>query len=484
MTSIEQENQPAADRLLRFLGSPLAILLVLAVATVLRAWKLTDWSLWEDEETSIYFSQNPGKPFPRFFPIFFLSLRGLYEVAGVSVAAGRVLSATIGVLSVWLVYAGVRRLISREVALLAALFLAINLGHLFWSQSIRYFILLLVFQMLSMYWFLEGMERGKYGTILLSNLAFAFALLTHFSALLLTPVFIAYLFLVMCGRQSGGAYRLKGYLAFCVPHAIIVGLCIWQIADLHGVLGGMARAWARDPIRLLTRVAGYFGIPLVALGLLAPVMAFKAPKRILLFLVIGSFLPILELAVIARLELANVTWFYGLFALAGLVTLAAATIVSLHERGYTKSAMVSAAAVGVYSILLLVGYYGGMHGDRPRWQEAARFLSGQADVAVGSENNPDIFATVPGVVAFYLGVAPEETMDQSLVKRVPLLPPLRRPTVDQWYVVEGAHASPEYQTWLEKHCTLEATFEAHTGPKDRTIRVYRYPGEPPGLPRR
>ena len=150
----------------RLLASPWAILVVVAVAVVLRAWGASEWSLWEDEETSIYFSQQPDKPFPRFFPLFFLALKGVYQLTGVSVAAGRMLAAAFGIVSIGLVYAMARRLLSREIAVLAALLLTLNLGHLFWSQSIRYFTLLFVLELLSMYWFLEGFERRKIGLFL------------------------------------------------------------------------------------------------------------------------------------------------------------------------------------------------------------------------------------------------------------------------------------------------------------------------------
>src|SRR5947207_2306009 len=97
---LENKHQTAGNRIMRFLGSPLAILLVLAAATMLRGFMLTEWSLWEDEETSIFFAQNLDKPFPRAFPVSFFSLNQLYEITGVEVAAGRALFAAIGVLSI------------------------------------------------------------------------------------------------------------------------------------------------------------------------------------------------------------------------------------------------------------------------------------------------------------------------------------------------------------------------------------------------
>src|SRR5262249_13437562 len=114
-----------------------------------------------------------------------------------------------------------------------------NLGHLFWSQSIRYFTLLLVFELLSVYWFLNGFDGGKYSLLLLSNVAFGLALLTHFSALLLMPVYVAYLFFMICGRQPGGLYNLRGYSFFGLLHGIVLGLMALQFIRFHAILKGM-----------------------------------------------------------------------------------------------------------------------------------------------------------------------------------------------------------------------------------------------------
>jgi hypothetical protein len=463
----------------RLLASPWAILVVVAVAVVLRAWGASEWSLWEDEETSIYFSQQPDKPFPRFFPLFFLALKGVYQLTGVSVAAGRMLAAAFGIVSIGLVYAMARRLLSREIAVLAALLLTLNLGHLFWSQSIRYFTLLFVLELLSMYWFLEGFERRKIGLLLLSNLAFALALWTHFSALLLMPVYVAYLFFMLWKRQSGGAYNLRGYLTFGVAHGIVLGLMALQFVRFHGVLKSMADPTMQNPVHLSILAAAYFGVPVIALAFLSPFVALNVPKRIVLFFLLAGALPVLELIVIAGLHLSNVTWYYGFVAMGGFTVAAAVSLVSLYQRGYRWSARLGGAAVLVYAVPLLVGYYTSMYGDRPRWKDACNYLRQEENVSAGSGEKARVFATVPGVVAFYLGVPPGETMNNPFVREAPERPPSPPCEFDQWYVVESGHMTPAFESWLHNSCTVRATFPARTGPRDRSIHVYHCPARLP-----
>jgi hypothetical protein len=465
------------EPLARFCASSWPILLVFALAGLLRAWQLTEWSMWEDEEGTVYFSQRPEKSFPQFFPIFFVALRWVYLVTGVSVAVGRVFSAAFGLLSIVLVYWCFRAYISRRVATLAALLLAVNLGHLFWSQSIRYYNLVVVFQLLSMYCFLTGFERGNYGLLALSHVALILGLWTHFSAVLLAPAYFAYLTLMAIRHQTGGAYNWRGYCIYGSSLAAIVGIFAWKLHDAQSMLGSLGSGLpsARDPVHVLVTAVAYFGPPLVALAIFSPFLApLELPGRILWFFVAVTLLPVLELLVIAQMNTVNVTWYYALVALSGCAVLASLTLIGLYERGFRRSVFLAGLGCAAYCVFLLAGYYTTMFGDRPRWEEATLYLRQTGDIHVGASHNPEIFASVPGVVAFYLGVDPGETKTDPLVQMVPMSLPSAAPLHEQWYVVETGHISFEYQSWLDSRCRIMATFVARTGPRDRTVRVYHF----------
>jgi len=130
---------------------------ILLAAGALRLFRLGDWSLWFDEETSIYFALNPHKPFPRAFPLYFWVLGRVFEAAGVSVYSARLISALAGIATLWLAWRCIRRFAGDEVALPALVLLVLSPGHLFWSQSIRYYTLLLVFQIASVHAFLTAL---------------------------------------------------------------------------------------------------------------------------------------------------------------------------------------------------------------------------------------------------------------------------------------------------------------------------------------
>jgi uncharacterized membrane protein len=450
--------------------------LVIGLAVMLRAWKLGEWSLWEDEETTIYFSQNVSKPFPRFFPVFFVALREWFQLAGLSVAAGRTFAAAIGVAGVGVAYEVCRRLVSRSAGLWAALLLALNLGHVFWSQSIRYFGLLLVFQMLSLYWFYQGFERRKPWLLVASNAAFAAALWTHFSAVLVAPVFVGYLLIASGWPRDQQRYRLSDYLAFAIPLALLMAAFAKSLLDARTFLSGMALPSARSPLHVMVTLAAYCGLPALGLAVLAPLAAPQMPRRTLLFLVCCAWIPVAELAVIAQLNIVNVTWYYAIIVLFGVVALAGVALASLAEGGRVKTAAALVLASVAYAAVNLGAYYTTMYGDRPRWRDAAEYVRQTAQIDPSAPLNPQVFANVPGVVAFYLGVSPDKTMGSSLVRMLPDKPPSGGQSGDEWYVIEAGHGTPDFHAWLAAACKREVSFAARTGPRDRTITVYRYRG--------
>jgi len=174
----------------------------------MRLYGLGEWSLWEDEETTIFFSHHPDQRFPRIFPVFFVLLGWLYDVTGVSVLAGRLLAASFGILSLALTYAIARRFAGERVALVALVLVALSPGHLFWSQSIRYYGLALCLQLASIWLLLEGARRLMPVLSIASAATLALAVATHISALLLLPGQAAYLLWL---AWSGGVRPLSQF---------------------------------------------------------------------------------------------------------------------------------------------------------------------------------------------------------------------------------------------------------------------------------
>jgi 4-amino-4-deoxy-L-arabinose transferase-like glycosyltransferase len=357
-------------------GSPaarwwLAVSVVVVLAVVFRIWHLSLWSLWEDEEATIHYALNPNKRFPSAFPIFFLGLRGFFSITGVSVWTARLFSVAIGLASLTLVFFCVRRLVGRASALLAVLFLALNLGHVFWSQSVRYYTLVFCFELLSLYCFYWGFERRRGWLLLLANVALVAAMLTHFSAVLLVPVFVAFLGLRLVGVGDVPRYPLRLYAAFGITLAVVMAAFSYKILALQGMMGSWALPSARDPLHVFVTLAAYFGAPLLVVALAGAVFNRRHFDRGRLLLLLLAIVPVLELIVIAALDVINVTWYYGFIAIVGFAVIAADWIVRLHSEARRGAAFALTGGLLAYSLAMLVMYQTIAYGDRPRWREAA-----------------------------------------------------------------------------------------------------------------
>jgi hypothetical protein len=354
---------------------------------------------------------------------------------------------------------------------LGVFFLGINLSHIFLSQSVRYYTLLLSFEALTVYWFFRGFEERRVSLLLLSHLALVAAMLTHFSAVLVVPVLIAYLALAWLLADQGSRYGSSSYLWFGLPLGAILVVFAHRILSAQQMMGSWALPSARSPVHILITAVAYFGAPLMLLGTLRLVRPGRM-SRALLLMGLVAWIPMLELLTIASLNVINVTWYYAFISVVGFAVLAADWVVTASRRGALAWAWAGSAAIVLSSVGLLTMYFTVAHGDRPRWRDAAAFMTGVANVPLQGDGTPEIFASAPAVMNFYLGVSPGATQQSQLVRQPPkgFDEVLRR---DQWYVIPEFELSVQQRTWFNSHCALRATFDARTGPRDRSLFVYQ-----------
>lgn len=442
---------------------------VLAAAAVLRVIGAGEWSLWEDEETAVYFSQHPNRRFPSAFPTFFLLLGKLYELTGISVLAGRLLAASIGLLTLWLGWTIARRFASPRVALVALVLMAVSPAHLFWSQSIRYYGLVLLFQLLSIQALLVGMAPGRLWLLLVSNVAFVAAVKTHPSAVLLGPVYLSW-FVWLAWREGASRDLGRKALVLFGPPAVVL-LTYWRRA--FQMLSGPAGSdTLGDPWRVLVTAVVYFGPAACALAVVA-VVTRRRPSSTFMFFALLAIIPVLELLVIASRQRMNVTYYYGLISLFGVTVLAGYGWEMLAPRKWLTTLIVVIASA--FYATALAEYYGPGFGDRPRWNDAAKYVSQDAarrGVAIM------VYATVPGSVAFHLGIDPGQTMGHPSVRGMHegAFGSLRVPT---YYVLERRTVGPQQQRWLDDRCELPVTYPSQFLTRDRSVEVFYCPAASP-----
>ncbi len=444
---------------------------ILLAGGALRLFRLGDWSLWFDEETSIYFTLNPHKPFPRAFPLYFWVLGRVFSAAGVSVYSARLFSALAGIATLWLAWRCIRRFAGDEVALPALVLLVLSPGHLFWSQSIRYYMLLMVFQIASIHAFLTALERRSLRWSSLTVGWLVLALLTNTTAALLVPVYVLAVVWVLA---SGRIARLVPWVAIVTTLAVVALAiaALTTLLTLHDQFGDQSTGRG---VYLLMRFIGYAGMPAVALMLLALAFSRRPPTEFVC-LALLSIVPVVELLVLRTTRLWGVAWYHGFIAFIGVAAMGGFGWKALAER-LPRWALVG-TGVGVIgaSLVIVVSYFTTAHGDRPRWDEAAAVLRqhGVGPTATGV----DVFSDAPGVIAYYLGVPPGETMGHPLVRRPPWTGKAGDASKagdaigDSWFVVEERLVPSTWRQRLDRSCEPRGVFPAALIVRDRTVLVY------------
>jgi len=169
-------------------GSAMRLVMILAVAVLLRLLMLGRQSLWLDEIASWYFASRdivhvlhsePTNP-----PLYYLLLHIWIGWFGTSESAIRSLSIVPSLFSVWLVYRFSEQLFSRGIAIIAATYLVISTFQIYYAQEARCFSLLVCILLLATMCLWNALEADSpqrrsfyYGAYVFLG---ALALYTHF----------------------------------------------------------------------------------------------------------------------------------------------------------------------------------------------------------------------------------------------------------------------------------------------------------------
>jgi 4-amino-4-deoxy-L-arabinose transferase-like glycosyltransferase len=161
-----------------------AITLVLLLGTALRLELLAERTLWHDEAFSLAVARKPAGYILRHLPAadphppgYYLLLRSALVLFGDSLAVARGLSAVLGVLAVWLVWALGRRLFDPATGIAAAALVALHPFQIFASNEIRMYPLATCLALLSTWaawWAVKNGRMRDWATYGLSLAAMAY----------------------------------------------------------------------------------------------------------------------------------------------------------------------------------------------------------------------------------------------------------------------------------------------------------------------
>jgi mannosyltransferase len=150
-------------------SSPIWLMLIILLGSAVRLYRLGQQSLWFDESLSMALASAPLKisieatlaEGLQHLPLYYLLLR-VFVWIGRSEVILRLPSAVCGVLAVPLIYQVGRRCPGRGTGLFAALLLAVNPYHVWFSQEARMYSLLMLSTLGSFYFFLRLLKENHH----------------------------------------------------------------------------------------------------------------------------------------------------------------------------------------------------------------------------------------------------------------------------------------------------------------------------------
>ena len=479
---------------------------ITALGTWLRLLRLDVWSFWVDEAHSWRDATLPSEVFwacnRSYYPTSYAILRWILDVADpASLSEGllRLPFAVAGALSVPLLAVLGRFLVGRPSALLAALFLAIDPWHIYWSQNARGYVLVFLFALLAGGTFWIGVHRRSVAMLSLSVLALCIGITCHPTAGLLAGPLVAYLF--VANREPSKRSALLAGAVFALSLGAVELLS--TIPPFHEFVRSKS---GPGLAHLLQTTAFYFRPSLLLIAAVgAWLLLTERPRGRSLYLSLWAVVPLLALAVLGT-NLVKVTARYAICTLPAILLLCGVACVRIGralQAAYVRSqrwgrivpALVLPAIVCLDMAAYDYLYFTVQKGDRGQWSEAAALVEGEVTggpVMVLTINEP--------TVQFYLRrwhYAPDkaapadaqrevisiETQDmanaggapdwfaavssRSLANRQPLyailtMPELREKDPDR-----------RLQRTIHTEMDLIAVFPIWVGPKDETIFVYR-----------
>ncbi|MBD0256757.1 MAG: glycosyltransferase family 39 protein [Cytophagales bacterium] len=259
-------------------NTTLLLLVILAVGTALRLFRLSYQSLWYDELHSMI-PTNPANTLAALIeycktdqpPAYFIMLHYWFKLVGYNEFYGRLFSALIGVLGLVAMYLLGREAGGRKAGLLACFFTAINWFHILYSQEVRFYGLLFLFTTLSYLFFIRAYRRERAVDFIGYTLISIGIIYTHYYGMvvLLTQL-ITFAWMIYSGKRSG---RFIG-MALASGIAVVCAFIPWMPTVLQD--NDIPSFWIQRPNPFFWGLYFYvylgkdpvLGILYVALGIL------------------------------------------------------------------------------------------------------------------------------------------------------------------------------------------------------------------------
>ncbi len=209
-------------------------------------------------------------------PLVFLIQHFFFKLFGQNIIALRLPFALAGLLSIYLIYLIGKKLFGEKIGLLAAILLSVCQYHIWISRIGLQESLVILFSLLTFYFFLKSLEDGCYWKW---GICFGLAMLTKYTSVIIFPILIIYLLIFRRKTFSDKRFWLSLLLIILIFSPVLVyNLKLYQARghfdlQLSYLLGQKVSEWQFLPGKIL---AGSFSdrlknlIPNLYQGMLWP----------------------------------------------------------------------------------------------------------------------------------------------------------------------------------------------------------------------
>lgn len=478
-------NAAEAPRSDRWAGWILALALLLGLV---RFFRLSEWSLWFDEAATWTDYHHSLDHAGIGNPLGYRAIGGMVELLGgvPDEFALRFLPALAGWLSIPLAYWAFRSRAGKLPAAAAALLVAANSWHVYWSQNARFYTMAQVLSLFGAGLLIRGLWSRRIPLSVLGFLCAGVAASLHPSAALMLPAFVLAPILVrLLPRGTGTLPDLRTGTVLLVLLAIGVLLRFgWVWRTIGTYIGQKPQS---DPAHFVL-TTGFYVTPLLGTAaLVGCVVAFLRRDAFHLF---AAMVPAIALvsallvSLFARVSAQYVFVALPWFALLACVPLAPAEGETAAENGPERKAagFLRAAWLAVLvcpALANVVLYFTVRRGERPQWREAYEYVWNrreEGDLVLGMEAS---------VGEFYLNPSRTElrhTVHVAWLDRYRAREPQRwaEHARRTWYVLNPEQFldwRPEDATamrrFLAEECRLVACFPLYVESRDLSVWVYR-----------
>ncbi len=412
----------------------MALISILVLSLFLRMLNINE-SFWLDEATSglvvrnfnlydILYQFLPGDFHP---PLYYFSLKGWSEMFGYSEIALRSMSLVFGLLTIWLVYKIICNLFNKSTGILAALLLAVNPLHVYYSVEARMYSMLTFFVVLSFFFFIKLLNNKQQVLKYWLGLSVTMLLvtMTDYVGVFILPV---YLFVAFLYKKDKNFWTklILAYLPLFIIFVLYKDIFLQQFQNGLGVKTAASGWWQilgqpsiknifLIPTKFMLGRINYdsyiiyaFWVLISAILWVIPVyFAIKKQKKAKIFLV-WAILPVL-FSIVVGFFVPVVIYFRLLFVLPAIVALIAIGIEKISQDLFLPFLVIFLFV----NLLFNYRYISNKHFHREDWRGLAKHLSDDSELVfvANSQKEGILYYKPEKKVSFY----PEIKFDKNKI---------------------------------------------------------------------